>query len=238
MQLKLHDVATIFEVSENVVHRWIRENNLPVQIANTQYRFNRAELVEWATLNHITIPPKLLRLSNGDLLSNEFASSLELGGIHANIPGEDQATVLRNIVTKLPEISAADQENLAELLLSRERMGTTAIGDGIAIPHPGCPVAIASEQSISALCYLEQPLDFHAPDNKPVHALFVLLTPTVRRHSLVIAELASALQDKEFRAAVQRRASEAEILTHARRIARKEGPGRAATEQLSNSAAD
>ena len=57
-----------------------------------------------------------------------------------------------------------------------------------------------------------------ARDGKPVHTLFLLVTPTVSVHLQMLARLAAALHDAEFKSAVLRRAPAKEILAHARRL--------------------
>ena len=49
MQLGVRDVAGLFNVSEKTVYRWVKQRKLPVYRVNEQYRFSRAELLEWAT---------------------------------------------------------------------------------------------------------------------------------------------------------------------------------------------
>jgi PTS system nitrogen regulatory IIA component len=58
----------------------------------------------------------------------------------------------------------ADREALLGLFPARERMRTTAVGDGVAIPHPRCPLVLGLPQSDVRLCFLAQPHDFGAPD--------------------------------------------------------------------------
>ena len=67
-----------------------------------------------------------------------------------------------------------DQDVLAEALLDRESLGSTALGNGIAIPHgkvPGLP------QVVAVLARLESPLDFDAVDDQPVDLVVALLAP-------------------------------------------------------------
>ena len=108
-------------------------------------------------------------------------------------------------------------------MLSREKLGTTAIGDGIAIPHPRAPIALAAERPLVALCFLEQPQEFGAADKKPVHALFVMVTPNVRSHTILLAQLGSVLRTPAFRDAVRRSAAADEILQAARQLGAKNG---------------
>jgi PTS system nitrogen regulatory IIA component len=217
VQLKLEEVATLFSVEERVVYRWVREENLPTHVVNQQYRFSRAELIEWATLHRMAIPPALLRLEDREFPESALAQALERGGVHAPIFGADKFALLKTIVQKIPHVRESEREQLFALLQARESRGSTAIGDGIAIPHPAHPIALASGAAVISLFYLAPPVDLGAEDGKPVHALFVLVTPNVRYHTILLAQLSSALRDTKFRDAVQGRAPAARILELARR---------------------
>jgi PTS system nitrogen regulatory IIA component len=91
--------------------------------------------------------------------------------------------------------------------LAREALGSTGIGDGIAIPTCN-PIVLLSRPY---LCFLEQPVDFGALDGQPVSTLFTLISPTVRAHLHLLSRLAFALRDPRFKAAVRSQASREEI---------------------------
>jgi nitrogen PTS system EIIA component len=55
MQLTVRDAAKLLSVSEKTVYRWINQGDLPAYRVNEQYRFNRAELLEWATARKINV---------------------------------------------------------------------------------------------------------------------------------------------------------------------------------------
>jgi PTS system nitrogen regulatory IIA component len=108
---------------------------------------------------------------------------------------------------------------LHQLFLARESIGSTAVGEGIAIPHPRHPVVLPVGRPMLTLCFLDQPIDFGALDHQPVHTLFVLVSPTIRAHLRMLARIACALRDEGFRAVLKRRASANEILREAQRVA-------------------
>jgi PTS system nitrogen regulatory IIA component len=89
-------------------------------------------------------------------------------------------------------------EEIYEKLINREKLGTTAIGNGIAIPH--CRVEACTE-IVGGLFRLETPVDFGAFDDIPVQLLFVLLVPTeeVDEHLQTLAMLARKFESDSFR---------------------------------------
>ncbi len=88
-------------------------------------------------------------------------------------------------------------------LLAREKLGSTGLGSGIAIPH--CRVEHCTH-ALGTLITLEQPLDFGAPDDQPVDLVCALLVPedANQQHLDLLAGLARLFQQAEFCAALRR----------------------------------
>ena len=104
------------------------------------------------------------------------------------------------------------------LLLAREALGSTGIGDGIAIPHVRRPAVLHVAHPLVTLCFLEKPIDFNAFDGKPVGILFSLISPTVRMHLDLLSRLSFVLADSRLRATIKRQAPAEEILAEVRRV--------------------
>ena len=119
--------------------------------------------------------------------------------VFCRIPAASKKRAIEQIALKLAEsIEGISAEDLFSKLINREKMGTTAIGDGIAIPH--CRLDGINEIT-GALFTLEQPVDFQAFDSTQVSVLFVLLVPTdeVDQHLQVLAMLANRFESSEYR---------------------------------------
>ncbi len=218
MKLLVKDAARLLNVSEKTIYRWIKQGSIPAYRLQEQYRFNRAELLEWATARRIPVSPEILREEESEKASlPRLAEALRAGGIHYRIGGDHKATVLRHVVEVMRLPAEVDREFLYEVLLAREALGSTAVGDGIAIPHVRNPVILHLEQPAITLCFLERPVDFGALDGKPVEALFTLTSPTVRAHLHLLSRLAFALRDRSFKDAVLRQAAREELIAAAER---------------------
>lgn len=198
MHLDVPAVAELFSVSEKIVYRWINQNSLPAYQIHDQYRFNSTELVEWAIANNITFSPELIEAGEGQSGRTSLANALLAGGIYPSIPGTTRETVLQELVKTIKPLPIS-AEFLYSILLARENLGTTAIGDGIAIPHARMPVVLHVEDPAVSLCFLEQPVEFGALDRKPVHTLFTIISPTIRVHLHLLALLSHALRSEQFR---------------------------------------
>jgi PTS system nitrogen regulatory IIA component len=103
------------------------------------------------------------------------------------------------IADHIPESSADD---IYERLLNRERMGSTGIGEGIAIPH--CRLK-QCDKTFGVLLQLEHPIDFDAIDQQPVDLIFALLVPeeATDEHLKTLSMLAQKLSQADYREALR-----------------------------------
>jgi len=207
MQLTLQEVAKLFDVSENTVVQWVNDTNLPAQEVDGDYRFHRAELLEWATINKQHFSPDIYDQINGDKIETiSLASALEVGGVLAGVGGDDTRHILSNAIEGLPVPESFGIETLLELILARESVGSTAVGDGVAIPHPRQPVVLTVQQPVVRLCYLSQPLDIPTPDGKPIDTLFLIIAPTVHDHLQLLARLGAVMRNNSVQSELKSRA--------------------------------
>ncbi|MCL1077465.1 PTS IIA-like nitrogen-regulatory protein PtsN [Parashewanella spongiae] len=97
------------------------------------------------------------------------------------------------IAAQYPDLSG---QEIFESLLSREKMGSTGIGNGIAIPHGRLD---SIDTPIAALIKCEQPVQFEAIDKQPVDILFALLVPSdqCQQHLTTLSAVAEKLSDKQ-----------------------------------------
>ena len=219
MHLSVREAAHVLRLPENQVYRLIEDGQLPCYWVNDQARLNRTELLEWATARRMPVSPELFADDDDVKDLPTLAEALAAGGIHYLVVGADRESVLRAVVAVLNLPAEVDRETLLQLLVARESAGSTAIGDGIAIPHVRQPIAVNGGGMASiALCFLETPIEFGLTHGNVVHTLFSMVTPTVRRHLQLLAKLAAGLHDPAFNAAVLRRAPADEILQEARRV--------------------
>lgn len=217
MQISVTAAAKLLSTTERKIYEWIRKGTIPYRKVGEHYRFHRAELLEWATGLGMTLSIENFPLSRR--ASNEeppaFAEALRLGGVFPNVSGADREGVLSTIVKLLPIDEDADRELLFDVMLAREALGSTGVGNGIAIPHVRAPVVLQSTGPSVTLCYLSTPIDFAAIDGKPVHTFFTLVTPTIRSHLYLLSRLAAALQNPEFLRLVSERAPADALFTAA-----------------------
>ncbi|MHB8763420.1 MAG: PTS sugar transporter subunit IIA [Deferrisomatales bacterium] len=211
MQLSVRDAAQLLNVSEKTVYRWAQKGEIPFFRVNDQYRFNRMELLEWATGRRIPVSPQIFAEPDQGPLPSVTAA-LEAGGIFYRIGGTDVPSVLRDVVDHLRVPEEVDREHLYQVLLARENLGSTGLGDGIAVPHVRSPIVLHVGRPTVTLCFLERPVDFKALDGVPVGVLFTLVSPTVRAHLHLLSRLAFCLRDPHLRRILAEPASREVVL--------------------------
>ncbi|HEY5603785.1 MAG TPA: PTS IIA-like nitrogen regulatory protein PtsN [Gammaproteobacteria bacterium] len=118
-----------------------------------------------------------------------------------NLDVSSKKRVLEQLSTMLASnsSSALVSQEVVDSLLARERLGSTGIGCGVAIPHGRVKNA---DHAIAAFVQLHHGVDFDATDNQVVDLLFALLVPeeSTNEHLQLLAQLAEMFSDEEFRA--------------------------------------
>jgi PTS system nitrogen regulatory IIA component len=104
----------------------------------------------------------------------EITDILSEKGVIAHLKASSKKQALQELAQHAAEISGLDERVIFDALLERERLGTTGVGLGIAIPH----AKLAQIDRLYALfARLDQPVDFDAVDEQPVDLMFLLLAP-------------------------------------------------------------
>ena len=207
MQLTLREAAGYLGVTESVLRRWITDRDLPVHEAHERVYLNAVELWEWAVEHGVQASRRLLEHARRapDPVP-PISELLRAGGIFHDVDAPDKLGVLREFVARLPLPPEQNRDALLSVLEAREAMGSTGIGDGIAIPHVRNPIVLHVEQPFVTLCLLRRAVDFDALDGKPVHALFMVVSPTVPVHLRILGQLGFLLRDEELRRLLRDRA--------------------------------
>lgn len=123
-------------------------------------------------------------LPDPNVLVNVDASSKKRVFEHAGLLFENQHAIARSVVT--------------DNLFARERLGSTGLGHGVAIPHGRIK---GLKTPLAAVLRVQQPIPFDAPDDEPVLLLIFLLVPeaATQRHLEILSEIAEMLSDRELR---------------------------------------
>jgi PTS system nitrogen regulatory IIA component len=213
MQLTLRQAAKYLGISESTARRWIGERGLPVHEVSERLYLNAVELWEWAVEHGVTVSRSLLEHARRapDTVA-PISQLLRTGGVFHDIDARDKRDVLRQFVARLPLPPEQDRATLLSVLEAREAMGSTGVGDGIAIPHVRNPIVLHVDAAFVTLGLLKHPVEFDAIDGKPVHTLFMVVSPTVPVHLRILAQLGFLLRDDVLRDMLRARASAEDLI--------------------------
>lgn len=209
MMLTVPEAAKALDLDPEILFQWIDRREVPVHRVRDRLRLDDGELLEWATARGLPVAP-------GGATPG-LAAALAEGGVHRRLAAADKEAALREAVRVMRLPAGFDRDYLFQMLVARERLGSTALGGGLAIPHPRHPIVLPTDRPAVAVCSFPGGVDFEAPDGLPVDTVVTIVSPNTRAHLALLSSLASALQDPAFREAM-RYAPPDQLLARARRL--------------------
>ncbi len=125
----------------------------------------------------------------------EIHDLLTSDGVTADLKVTSKKQALQDLAKRAAEISGLQERAVFDVLMERERLGTTGVGNGIAIPHGKLSNL---DRLHGFFARLGQPIDFQAIDERPVDLIFVLLAPESAGadHLKALARISRLLRDK------------------------------------------
>jgi PTS system nitrogen regulatory IIA component len=199
MKLPMKKVADALDLPLSTLERWIRQGRIPIQRSGSDALFSLSALKKWVSTHNFTFS-----LNNDQSIEpapealDSLKSAMQRGEVVYELAGTDKTTILKSAVDHIDFLSTEGREELFNKLLDRERLASTGIGNGIAIPHPRDPLSRPPEASIIITYFLKTPVNFNAIDEQPVSVLFLLISPTVRHHLHLLSRLSYCIRNRLF----------------------------------------
>jgi len=217
MDLKIKDVAELLNVSEITVRRWITDSRIPYYRLNHQFRFSRNEIENWM-LSCKQFPGFTLGVAEPfqeRLGTQQFSlyRAIHKGGVYKDVPGTTKEEVIQAAVERISADICLDAEVITELLLDREKLMSTALSNGVAVPHTR-DFLLQESFDVVAVVFPEQPIDYGALDAEPVDILFFLFACDDKRHLHLLAKLAHLSSREENLAYLRTHPSKDQLLEH------------------------
>ena len=129
---------------------------------------------------------------------NRLAAILPAGNVLVNVDATSKKRVFEHAGLLFENHHAIARGMVTDNLFARERLGSTGLGHGVAIPHGRVK---GLKNPLAAVVRLSTPIPFDAPDDEPVVLLIFLLVPetATQRHLEILSEIAEMLSDRELR---------------------------------------
>ncbi|HUS90592.1 MAG TPA: PTS sugar transporter subunit IIA [Phycisphaerae bacterium] len=212
--MTLTDVAEYLQLAERTVLRMAQRGEIPAAKVASQWRFLRPLVREWL-VGHM----QTFSLSSVTEASSGRPALLPLGEVlHADLmtfdiePGPKES-VLRQLMAPLVRTGfAKDPARLLAGLVDRERLMTTAVGHGIAIPHPRHTIAGMFPEPAIAVGLCPRGTDFRAIDDQLVHVFFLICATREEVHLQLMARLSWLTRREEVVANLRQAGSAQQVL--------------------------
>ncbi len=212
MDLKIKDVAELLNVSETTIRRWLSGGKIPAYRLNHQYRFSRIEIEKWMMSCKLDQEKELLPfgaekqifplleeeapLAKSGTQQFSLFRALLKGDVLTEVEGTSKEEVIRNSMKAVAPKLGLDVELVVDLLLDRERLMSTSLNCGVAVPHPREFIFKGPIDRV-VMVFPKKPVDFEAMDGEPVHTLFFLFSSQDKRHLHLLAKIAHLSSSSE-----------------------------------------
>jgi len=188
----------------------LKKKDIPFQLINDRMFFNKQQIIEWALSRNIP-----MNISGTGKLAeyqvDSLNSILDQGSFFYKCDFNED-TYIDRMVDLLDLDAAIDKSIIAQLLKRREELMSTAIGNGISLPHPRIPLMVGRNKPLINFFFPEKQLPLKSLDGKPVHTVILLISQTIKQHLSLIAHLSFLLSKETFRFSLEQRLDSAEIL--------------------------
>ena len=135
---------------------------------------------------------------------NRLAAILPLANVQVGVDATSKKRVFEQAGVLFENQHAIARATVTDNLFARERLGSTGLGHGVAVPHGRIKGMKSLKSPLAAFVRLVEPIPFESPDGKPVNLLFFLLIPdhVTQRHLEILSEIAEMFSDDALRTAL------------------------------------
>ena len=216
MDLNTKDISHLLILPEKEVQQLVKRKEIPYQLLFDKVVFNKQQIIEWALGRNMPINV------SGHKKFSEYhletvSTLLNKESFHYNC-GLDESSYIEQIISQTSFEKNVDRDIIIQLLKSRELMMSTAIGNGISLPHPRVPLMVGKNKPLINFFFPVNPLDLKSIDGKPVHTIILLISQTIKQHLSLIAHLSFLLSKEAFRFALENRLGYTEIIDIIKKI--------------------
>ena len=214
MDLKIKDVAELLNISETTVRRWLNKGKIPAYRLQHQYRFSRLEIENWmmncrlkknSKQPHPAKEEQLYLFQDQKKTGQEKKTGMQQfslfraihhGGILYDLQARSKETVIRETMEIISRDLGFDPSIISDLFMDREKLMSTALNNGVAVPHMR-DFLFKGTTDMIVVVFPKHPINWGALDKYPIHTLFFLFAFDDKRHLNLLAKLAHLSSDKK-----------------------------------------
>lgn len=201
-ELDLAATSELLGVPTQAVARWVRKGVLPSVTRSGKSFFDRTQVESWAKKMGMRIrQPKANAgiASQTEAAAHPVLAAIHRGGLIPSLPGSTVKEVFEALTKSIPLPEGLEPEELLRLLCEREKLGTTGVGDGVAMPHPRQPLSAYLSEPRIYIARLEEPVNFSAMDGQPVSLVLLILSCSLKNHLNMLSQVVHLLRTPKLR---------------------------------------
>src|SRR5262245_13613904 len=197
--LTTKQLAEYLQLSERSVYRLLEQGDIPAVQVGGHWRFRKSAVDEWLDVRVQQMGAEQLDdtfredLKAGSCSISEF---LSVQNVFLNLPHRTGEDVLRALATLVNLPEEVDRDLLLARLLEREALCTTAMPDGVAIPHtPRTRARLLAHHDLIAVARTREPTEFGALDGNPTDLFVLVLARDERTHLILLAKVSRLIRE-------------------------------------------
>ena len=149
----------------------------------------------------------------------DLAQLIHRGGVFKNVEGSTPQEIYAKVCKMIDLPEGLTSDDVYNALCAREQVLSTAVGNGIALPHARSPIMKNESEQRICVVYLKNPIDMKAPDEREVFVMFILLDHNSQIHLKVLSSLPALFRDPKFKKALELRSDEAVLASIIKELA-------------------
>ena len=197
--LTLAEVSKYLKLSEKTLQKMIKNNEIPCTKIANQWRFSRTMVDDWLRSKMEVIPKNdLSRLIEKEYDYVPLSRLIDEESMIMDLKSTDKIGVLTELAQKAFDNKLiSDKEYLIYKLIEREELTSTAIGNGIALPHLRRPSNKVINEPKIVIGISNYGVDYSSSDGKPTHIFFLILSDSEVVHLRILSKISRILREKE-----------------------------------------
>ena len=197
--LTTRQLAEYLQLSERSVYRLLEQGDIPAVKVGGHWRFRKSAVDEWLDVR--------VQQMDSEQLDDTFREDLESGSpsiskllsaqnIFLNMPHQTKHEIVSGIATLVNLPEEVDRDLLLARLLEREALCTTALPDGVAIPHtPRTRSRLLADHDLIALARTNEPIEFGALDGNRTDLFVLVLARDEKTHLILLAKVSRLIRE-------------------------------------------
>ncbi|MBI9099832.1 MAG: PTS sugar transporter subunit IIA, partial [Spirochaetaceae bacterium] len=197
--LTMTELSAYLKLSEKTLQKMIRNSEIPCTKIANQWRFSRNMIDDWLRSRMEVIPKNdLSRLIEKEYDIVPLSRLIDEKSIIMNLQSQSKIGILTELADKAIENKLISDKNyLIKKLIEREELTSTAIGNGIALPHLRRPSTEIINEPKIVIGISKNGIDYDSTDGNPTHIFFLILSDSEVVHLRILSKLSGILRNDE-----------------------------------------